>query len=457
MEPLYSIEKLTTRNYKNLHLGEGLQLGNLNIFIGPNGSGKSNLISVFRFLKDATTITLDAVRGRTGFDDAVFRLGGPRILDVTIKSPANVRFEFEFGRHWLSLSQEFKLELLVQGTREKIIINQESLCTFIGDAEIGQHLDLYRCHDQTSGQGVVAVWSSNAKESKEPSHDKASEQRVIAVLSSSARESKERSFEQQLSNVPVDNLTLVTIPELLENSEFPSEDMPIYHVRRQLVDIISQWYFYNANDMNLKDIRKAEPKIGPGDIFLSPSGENLPLVLDNLMQDDLDFEESINNAMKSILPSTRRLRTARVGRLSLTVEWHFDNVNEPFYLSEMSDGTVRMLCWATILLSPKLPTLLVIDEPELGIHVAWMQTLAEWIKQASQRTQVIISTHSPDLLDHFTDQAENVRVFQPTGPDKSHFEVKPLSPQAVAEWIQEGWQLGDLYRVGDPSIGGWPW
>ncbi len=107
--------------------------------------------------------------------------------------------------------------------------------------------------------------------------------------------------------------------------------------------------------------------------------------------------------------------------------------------------------------SPELPSLLVIDEPELGIHVAWMQTLAEWIKQASTRTQVIVSTHSPDLLDHFTDQVENVFVFQPTDGDKSHFEVKPLSPQDVAEGIKEGWQLGDLYRVGDPSIGGWPW
>ncbi len=86
-----------------------------------------------------------------------------------------------------------------------------------------------------------------------------------------------------------------------------------------------------------------------------------------------------------------------------------------------------------------------------------MQTLAEWIKQASQRTQVIISTHSPDLLDHFTEQTENVFVFRPADQDKNHFQVQPLSPKNVSDWIEQGWQLGDLYRIGDPSVGGWPW
>jgi len=424
-----SIEKLTAKNYKNLRLEEGLQLGSLNIFIGPNGSGKSNLIAVFEFLKNAITAPFDDTRGRTSFDDAVFGLGGPRILDAFLEPPANVKFEFEFVSTDTRDNQALELELLAQNAHKKVIINQESL--YNNQIIIkGKPFLFYKCHSNTSGVGGIAVYD-------DPN-------------------STYTHFEQLL-DVPVDELALTTIPKLLESSEFSLDNTPLYRIRRPLVDTISRWRFYNANDMDLKEIRYSEPKIGPGDVFLSPSGENLALVLDNLIQKDLDFEESINNAIKAILPSTRRLRAVRSGRLSLTIEWHFDNMHEPFYLSEMSDGTVRMLCWATILLSPELPTLLVIDEPELGIHVAWMQTLAEWIKQASTRTQVIVSTHSPDLLDHFTDQVENVFVFQPTDGDKSHYAVKPLSPQDVAAGIQEGWQLGDLYRVGDPSIGGWPW
>jgi predicted ATPase len=159
--------------------------------------------------------------------------------------------------------------------------------------------------------------------------------------------------------------------------------------------------------------------------------------------------------MKSILPKTRRLLSLRSGRLSLTLEWHFEDIKEPFYLTEMSDGTVRMLCWATILHSPILPSLLVIDEPELGLHVSWMPILAEWIKQAARKTQIIITTHSPDLLDHFTDCLENVYCFY--SQDKTHFSMKTLSHEILDQKLEEGWQLGDLYRVGDPTVGGWPW
>jgi predicted ATPase len=209
--------------------------------------------------------------------------------------------------------------------------------------------------------------------------------------------------------------------------------------------------------MNLKNILDAEPKIGQGDRILSPDGENLALVLHNLIVDNEEFEEIINNALKAILPATRRMRVIPAGRLSLTVEWYFDNIKEPFYLQEMSDGTVRMLCWAAILHAPVLPPLLVIEEPEIGIHVAWLKILAEWIKRASLKTQVIVSTHSPDLLDHFTDDVEKTLVFNLQGRDKSHFEIDQLSPDRIATWKNDGWQLGDLYRVGDPSVGGWPW
>ena len=206
--------------------------------------------------------------------------------------------------------------------------------------------------------------------------------------------------------------------------------------------------------MNLYDICHAEPKIGPSDIYLSTSGENLPLVLDNLVQENYEFEERINNAMKLVLPETRRVRAVRSGRLSLTVEWH-TGAAEPFYLSDLSDGTVRMLCWAVILHSPLLPSLLVIDEPELSLHPAWMPILAEWIKAAATRTQVIVCTHSPDLLDNFTDRLDTVTCFARS--DGTHFILRKLSETELAPKLEEGWQLGDLYRVGDASIGGWPW
>ncbi|MDM8560875.1 AAA family ATPase [Candidatus Parabeggiatoa sp. HSG14] len=418
------IEKLTTQNYKNLRINEGIQLKQLNILIGANGSGKTNLIRVLNFLKNCVT-AVDDNRGMTAYEQAVInQLGGSKLLDGNIALPSNAAYTFKFSPSDIMKSGS-TLFLTLQ-VKDAISI------PFIV-AELFHHNveSYYRSHNEQSGVGVISI--NDSDKTNNDSH-----------------------FEKILG-VPTNELTLLAIPKLLENSHFAPEQAPIYKVRRQLIETLSQWRFYNANDMSLKAIRDSYPKIGVADIFLSATGENLPLVLDNLMQHStygIDFEEQINNAMKSILPTTRKVKTYR-SNLSLAVQWYFEDMREPFYLSEMSDGSVRMLCWATILYSHKLPTLLVIDEPELGLHVAWMQILAEWIKNAAEKTQVIVSTHSPDLLDYFTDCVTNVLCFERQG--KSHFTVKPLSQSQLSDKIEEGWQLGDLYRIGDPNIGGWPW
>lgn len=127
------------------------------------------------------------------------------------------------------------------------------------------------------------------------------------------------------------------------------------------------------------------------------------------------------------------------------IEWYLLGIEQGLHLSDMSDGTVRMLCWAVILLSPKPPTLKVLDEPEAGLHPSWMKTLAQWIVTASQKAQVIVSTHSPDLLDQFTDQYQNVICFNTE--DSNHFTPQTLPEPLLKAKLKEEWELGDLYRV----------
>lgn len=426
-----------TQNYKNLSLSQSVELKNLNIFIGANGSGKSNFISTLKFLKDCLTNVSDESRGITSFEEAISRFGNDRILDNSVDSPAVIKLQYGFSEILQYRSQIktpiLDIDLFVDRKRQKLTIHQESL--YSGD-DLPHSNSLpfyyYKFHYPNSNSKTLNVDTG-----------------VISVANNS------KVSPELISNIPTNSLGLAIIPKLLENSKHTLSSIYAYRIRTELINFISQWQFYNANNMDLHQIRNSEPKIGGNDIYLSTSGNNLPLVFENLTQENIDFEDSINNAMKSILPKTRRLRSIRSGRLSLTLEWHFEDIKEPFYLTEMSDGTVRMLCWATILHSPILPSLLVIDEPELGLHVSWMPILAEWIKQAARKTQIIITTHSPDLLDHFTDCLENVYCFY--SQDKTHFSMKTLSHEILDQKLEEGWQLGDLYRVGDPTVGGWPW
>jgi energy-coupling factor transporter ATP-binding protein EcfA2 len=375
---------LATKNYKNLSLDKEVNLTKLNIFIGSNGSGKSNFINCLKFLKDSLITIPDESRGVSSFENAVTQIGGNRILDGNVASPAVVRLAYCFSQ----ISQPvtpgrdsgiLDLKIYVDKNQPRVSISEEFLYggEYLHESAPSSPFYYYKFNDKEAGKGVVSVYNTPGENSG--------------------------THWEPLDNIHSNSLGLAAIPRLLEYSQYPPESTPVYRIRRDLVEFISDWQFYNANNMDLNQIRTAEPKIGGSDIYLSSSGDNLPLVLDNLTQQDIDFEDSINKAMRSILPKTRRLRPIRSGRLSLTVEWYFHDMKEAFYLNEMSDGTVRMLCWATILNSPVLPSLLVIDEPELGLHVSWMPILAEWIKKAAAKTQVIITTHSPDLLDYFTD------------------------------------------------------
>ena len=131
-----------------------------------------------------------------------------------------------------------------------------------------------------------------------------------------------------------------------------------------------------------------------------------------------------------------------------------------FPLSEVSDGTIHILVLLLMLnLSEQNAiSLLAIDEPEMNLHPAWQKQLANEILRGQGFRQCFISTHSPDFLDEFTDafQDENqtavaVFVFDPS----SRTPIRKLDPQELRADLSS-WTLGDLYRVGDPLIGGWP-
>jgi predicted ATPase len=420
-----TIAAIKTSNYKNLYFEQPLEFDRLGILIGPNGSGKSNFTAILEFLKNCIIGTSDDSQSVSQFENAAAVLGGARMLDKTIGFPAKVSLEYCFSPiSDITKGLSLDLDLFIGSKDSKVTIARETL----SDSLLikSDPFYYYKCHDIQTGEGVVSIYLKGGKTHFEP-----------------------------IYNIPTNVLGLSIIYHLLENSKYSPEKTPVYRISRQLIEYVKRWYFYNANVMNLATIRNSEPKIGPSDIYLSPTGHNLALVIDNLIQTNIDFEENLNDAMKSIMPVTRRIRPIRIGLTSLNLEWHFHGISDPFYLNELSDGTVRMLCWAVILLSPSLPSLLVIDEPELGIHVSWMPVLAEWIKRASKRSQVIICTHSPDLLDNFTDCPQNVFCFSST--NKNHFWPKSLSESSLENKLEEGWKLGDLYRVGDPKVGGWPW
>ncbi len=119
--------------------------------------------------------------------------------------------------------------------------------------------------------------------------------------------------------------------------------------------------------------------------------------------------------------------------------------------ARLSDGTLRYLCLLAILCHPKPPPLICIEEPELGLHPDILPTVADLLKEAAERCQLIVTTHSDVLVDCMHDEPENVLVAE---KDENGTRLKRLKADELKPWLEK-YRLGELWMSGD--LGGTRW
>jgi predicted ATPase len=119
--------------------------------------------------------------------------------------------------------------------------------------------------------------------------------------------------------------------------------------------------------------------------------------------------------------------------------------------SRLSDGTLRYLCLLAILCDPEPPPLICIEEPELGLHPDLLPKIADLLVAASERTQLVVTTHSDILVDALSDTPEAVVVVE---KHNGQTVAKRLDPKELSVWLEK-YRLGQLWTRG--HIGGTRW
>jgi len=128
------------------------------------------------------------------------------------------------------------------------------------------------------------------------------------------------------------------------------------------------------------------------------NGEDLVTCLYYLRETDPDRFEVVEDTLKAAFPDFEKLSFPPVAAGTLAMTWKDRNFSQPFYMNQLSEGTLRFLWLTTLLLSKDLTAITLIDEPEVSLHPQLLTLLAELMRDASRRTQLVVATHADRLV-----------------------------------------------------------
>lgn len=214
--------------------------------------------------------------------------------------------------------------------------------------------------------------------------------------------------------------------------------------------LLREFEVYHFHDTGDRSPMKGKCNIDDN-ITLKSNGSNIAAFLYYLKEKHPKHFMRIEKNVASVSPffEAFNLIPSRLNEHLIQLEWKQKGVTDSYFNAyQFSDGTLRFICLATLLLQPHLPKTIIIDEPELGLHPVAINKLSALIKKASKEAQIIISTQSVSLVDNFdpediivVDHKDNATVFS------------RLDSESLTNWLQD-YSLGEIWEKN--VIGGQP-
>lgn len=384
-----------------------LDLPSLVVLIGPNGSGKSNLLDVFALMAEAATGQLsEGIAKRGGISTLLYRGGEGKIF-----------FGFEFAPEGEFRAEaapvNYKLQLRAVGALPFVWFEQ------VSKDPIPPHTNpLYLMH-----------------------RDKDSPTTMFRSVVT--REKEELNLQEQLARAQgkeIESQSELAIFQVKDQTSYPTP----YKLLRQF----ENWIFYRPIRVG-PDAPVRSPQITRSGARLLPDGSNLASVLQAIQSQHPAIWDDICEILGNAYEDFRYLSfTPEGGDGKILLRWweHPFEREYGFSANLLSDGTLRLLSLLAVLKSPDRPPLICIDEPEVGLHPDWIRVIAELLESAATQTQIIVTTHSPQLISHIKPQ-HVVVVEKENGETKT----SRLTEEELAGWLDK-FRLGDLWLAG--HIGG---
>ncbi len=371
--------------------------GDLNVLIGPNASGKTNLLRALQLLSLSAQGKLKKHIQREGGMHSILWDGQAEELGFRVLLNDD---EFDFPANYeLVLGESTLLGFSVMSILTEILSNP---ITCNSNDSIQKHLIKAGLN---SGKGYLGGIGGI-----EPGNFTQEHASGIAL------------GETELSEARGDN-----------------------GVTSKVKSSFSNWSIYlNFRTDRNADVRRS--RVASSDTKVELNGQNLISVLHTLYTTNREFENEINIAMQSAFDDKFEKLTfppADDQRIQMRIRW--SSLKREQSTADISDGTLRFLYLITILANPSPPALIAIDEPEAGLHPSMLPIVAEYAREASRKTQIIFSTHSPEFLDAFGKEPPTTTVVE---LQEGETKLRLIADEDLDYWIKN-YTLGELQRSGE--------
>jgi predicted ATPase len=217
------------------------------------------------------------------------------------------------------------------------------------------------------------------------------------------------------------------------------------NIQSYVLDSLNSWKIYHFHDTSESAPVKKMNDLNDN-LYLRPDASNLAAFLYLLKKTKKEHYEAIRDTVRLVAPffDDFLLRPRPENENMIRLEWREKGSDYPFQAYHMSDGTLRFICLATLLLQPDLPSTILIDEPELGLHPFAIVILASLMRSAAKRTQLIISTQSVSLVNQF-DSEDLLIVERREHNHKFETTIVRVDEEKLEAWLEE-YTLGELWE-----------
>lgn len=382
------IEYLKVQNFRALREVEFRDLTPLTVLLGPNGSGKSTVFDVFAFLSECFELGLRRAWDKRGRAKELKTRGsdGPVVVEIKYREPG-----YPLITYHLAVDERAGAPVLVEEWLRW---------------KRGSHGQPFRFLDYREGQG--------------------------RAVSGELPDEQDRRIE-----TPLKSPDLLAVNALGQFAEHPRV--------AALREFITGWYVSYLS----ADSARGQPETGPQD-RLTKTGDNLANVVQYLAEQHGERLERVFDVLRRRVPRIERVlaETMPDGRLLLQIK--DAPFNNPILARFASDGTLKMLAYLVLLYDPAPPPFIGIEEPENFLHPRLLPDLAEECRGAIERTQLLVTTHSPFFLNALRPKEVRVLWRNEQGYTQSQ---RANDLPGVPEFIEHGALLGHLWMEGHLGVG----